>query len=67
MKRIVIFFTPLLVALDAIAHPGHPTLQPNHTHGPHEIDPLLGLIALVGAIGVFLVGRAISRRTFKKS
>ncbi|HEY8552983.1 MAG TPA: hypothetical protein VIL43_00410 [Burkholderiales bacterium] len=44
------------------AHPGHPTLDPHHTHGPYEMDPLLALALAAAAFALAFGVRAAWRR-----
>ena len=62
MNRVIALFATFMIALEAVAHPGHPTFYPNHTHASFEIDPLLGLAALSVAVAALLIGKAAYRR-----
>jgi hypothetical protein len=64
MTRIQMIFASLLLAIapDVFAHPGHPTLSPDHLHGPLELNPIAVILVGAIAIGVILVRRGGTRR-----
>jgi hypothetical protein len=54
----------LTVASVVFAHPGHPTLNPHHTHGALELNPIALILLAAIVIGVILIGRrAVPRHT----
>ncbi|MBI5612352.1 MAG: hypothetical protein HY942_04695 [Gammaproteobacteria bacterium] len=61
MKRIGATVACLLPAV-VTAHPGHPSLNVEHAHAAHELDPLLGLMLIVAAAAAAALVRAIRRR-----
>lgn len=66
MSRVVAFVCTLFVALEVVAHPGHPTLNPDHSHGMLDVDPMLGLALFAGVSAAFLFGKALYRRVAER-
>ena len=61
MYRVVALLSMSLMTLDGWAHPGHPTLDPNHSHGLFEAEPILTLVVI--AVALLTVGTAARRRS----
>lgn len=52
----------LLTSVSAMAHPGHPAIGANHTHGCFGVDPLY-VLALLAPIGIAVW--ALRRRVWR--
>lgn len=55
----------LAITPAALAHPGHPTLNPHHSHGALELNPVTLILLAAIAIGMLLVGRGTAVRRSK--
>lgn len=48
------------------AHPGHPTLDPSHTHAPFDIDPLLAVALAAIVVAVINIARSWRQRSSER-
>ena len=61
MLRTTVSTVLMFLPAAAFAHPGHPTLNPGHTHESFATDPLALLALAILAVGVALVASRYKR------